>query len=287
MFDIIYRFDPSRRQSRRLPTNADEARRTLEQGSEEFASLGAGAAGEGCDTSRVIYFNLADVGVDPQQDVPKQEPFAAVLGCSDARVPMELVFDRACNELFVVRVAGNVLGREELGSLDYAVEYLGESLKLLVVLGHSRCGAVTAAVDTYLRPGDYLGLASNHPLRAIVDSIFPAVRGADRILSEVWGEDVRLRPGYRSALVETAIVVNAALTASALREEFTAEGRPHPAVVYGVYDLALRRVHVPLEGEAAPAPPARLAEPPRTLDDFRELGRQVATSAHLRKILGV
>ena len=121
MFDIIYRFDPSRRQGRRLPADAGEARRTLEQGSEEFASLGAGAAGEGRDTSRVIYFNLADVGVDPQQDVPKQEPFAAVLGCSDARVPMELVFDRACNELFVVRVAGNVLGREELGSLDYAV----------------------------------------------------------------------------------------------------------------------------------------------------------------------
>ena len=78
---------------------------------------------------------------------PVQTPFALVLGCSDARAPIERIFDQSLNDLFVIRVAGNVLGVECLGSIDYAVNQLGASLKLLVVLGHSTCGAVTAAVE--------------------------------------------------------------------------------------------------------------------------------------------
>src|SRR5262249_5108503 len=81
-----------------------------------------------------------------------QSPFALVLGCSDARVPIESVFDQSFNDLFVVRIAGNVLGTECVGSFDYAVRHLGGGLKAVVVLGHTGCGAVTAAVDTYLNP---------------------------------------------------------------------------------------------------------------------------------------
>jgi carbonic anhydrase len=98
-------------------------------------------------------------------------------------VPIELVFDQACNDLFVVRVAGNVLGQEQLGSVGYAMDHLGQHLKLLVALGHSRCGAVTAAVDAFLRPTEYLGLLSNHYVRAIVNSLLPAVRGAAAALA--------------------------------------------------------------------------------------------------------
>ena len=75
-----------------------------------------------------------------------------MLGCSDARVPIELIFNEGPNDLFVVRVAGNGLGGEVFGSLSYAVEHLGGSLKLVVVLGHSGCGAVSAAVDAVLNP---------------------------------------------------------------------------------------------------------------------------------------
>src|SRR5262245_23257126 len=73
--------------------------------------------------------------------VPRQAPHSVVLGCSDARVPAELVFDAGPNELFVVRVAGNVLGDECLGSIEYALHSFQESVRLVAVVGHTGCGA--------------------------------------------------------------------------------------------------------------------------------------------------
>ena len=164
--------------------------------------------------------------------VPRQQPYAVVLGCSDARVPVELLFNRAANELFVVRVAGNVLGQEQLGSIDYAVQHLGKSLKLLVVLGHSQCGAVTAAVDAFLKPSNYLAFSQDHHQRVIINSLFPAVRGAVTTLTHVWGPNCEQLPGYRAVLIETSVVLNAALTASILHQEFAkdpAEARGFPS----------------------------------------------------------
>lgn len=94
----------------------------------------------------------------PRQDAARraltagqgQHPFAAVLSCSDSRVPPELIFDQGIGDLFVVRVAGNVAATDEIGTLEY-VDYLG--IPLLVVLGHSQCGAVTAAVEGTKLPG--------------------------------------------------------------------------------------------------------------------------------------
>jgi carbonic anhydrase len=74
-----------------------------------------------------------------------QQPFAAILGCSDSRVPVETIFDQGPGDLFVIRVAGNIVTTEGLGSIEYAVEILGSSL--VVVLGHSNCGAVRAAMS--------------------------------------------------------------------------------------------------------------------------------------------
>src|SRR5207342_3649559 len=110
--------------------------------------------------------------------MPKQRPFAAILGCSDARVPVELIFNEGPNDLFVVRVAGNGLGSEVLGSLKYAVENLGGCLKLIVVLGHSGCGAVSAAVDVFLDPTRYLALATSHSLRNILDRLLVVVQAS-------------------------------------------------------------------------------------------------------------
>src|SRR5436305_10408878 len=75
-----------------------------------------------------------------------QHPFAIVLGCADSRVPAEIVFDQGLGDLFVVRVAGNVIDDQSLGSIEYAVDHL--AVRLIVVLGHQRCGAVKAAKDT-------------------------------------------------------------------------------------------------------------------------------------------
>ncbi|MBA3542906.1 MAG: carbonic anhydrase [Chthoniobacterales bacterium] len=81
-----------------------------------------------------------------------QHPFAVIVGCSDARTSPELVFDQNIGDLFVVRTAGQVVGDYELGSVEYAVEHLGA--RLIVVLGHARCGAVQAVLDGYDAPGN-------------------------------------------------------------------------------------------------------------------------------------
>ncbi|MBT6250430.1 MAG: carbonic anhydrase, partial [Nitrosomonadales bacterium] len=77
----------------------------------------------------------------------KQQPFAAVLGCSDSRTSLELIFDQSLGDIFSVRLAGNVACRKAIGSLEYSCKYLGS--KIIVVMGHSNCGAVKAACDNF------------------------------------------------------------------------------------------------------------------------------------------
>lgn len=99
-----------------------------------------------------------------------QKPFAVVLACSDARVVPELLFDQSLGRLFVVRVAGNVPGPEEIGSIEYAVDRLGS--RLVLVLGHTRCGAVAASLDPSPDPVAFSAeVAASPNLRAITDRI--------------------------------------------------------------------------------------------------------------------
>src|ERR1700729_2733513 len=84
-----------------------------------------------------------------------QEPFAIILGCSDSRVPAEIVFDQGLGDLFVIRVAGNIVAPSQVGSVEFAAARFGT--RLVVVLGHSQCGAITATIDELLQPG------GNHP----------------------------------------------------------------------------------------------------------------------------
>jgi carbonic anhydrase len=280
MFDIIYRYDPSQPNERRNPEDADEALRRLEEGNRLFASLTTG--GEDC--CRIVPIDLEDMGIGAKGEILKQQPFAVVLGCADARVPIELIFERTCNELFVVRVAGNILGQEQLGSIDYAVGHLGSNLKVIVVLGHSQCGAVTAAVDSFLHPVEYLGLASSHQIRSIVNAIFPAVRGAAVSLSRIRGDAVSELPGFRAALIECSVIFNAALMASILGKTF-GDPMKDRRVVFGLYDLGTRRVHVPLSPEAGEEPTIGLQEAYTTREELREFAAQVVSSGHTRKLL--
>src|SRR3990170_7095870 len=80
-----------------------------------------------------------------QELIQRQEPFAIIVGCSDSRVPPEIIFDQGLGDLFIVRVAGQVVGPVELDSIEYSVKYLGSTL--IFVLGHESCGAVTAVID--------------------------------------------------------------------------------------------------------------------------------------------
>jgi carbonic anhydrase len=105
--------------------------------------------------------------------VSGQQPFAAVLGCADARVPPEIVFDQGLGDLFVIRVAGNIADEVTLASIAYAVHHL--SVPLLIVLGHARCGAVAATLD---------GAAFDGPLARIASAIQPAVEATDGITGD-------------------------------------------------------------------------------------------------------
>lgn len=100
-----------------------------------------------------------------------QAPFAIVLGCSDSRVPTEIIFDQGLGDLFVIRVAGNIVEPSQLGSVEFAAERFGT--QLVVVMGHSQCSAVLTAIEELERPAD-----SRSPnLAAIVDFIRPSVQG--------------------------------------------------------------------------------------------------------------
>lgn len=104
-----------------------------------------------------------------QEMLPQQRPVAAILGCSDSRVPPEILFDQGIGDLFVIRTAGHVVDDAVLGSVEYAVDHLG--VPLVVVLGHTRCGAVTAAVQSAQaqeKPHGSIG--------SLVEAILPAVQ---------------------------------------------------------------------------------------------------------------
>ncbi len=103
-----------------------------------------------------------------------QEPFAIILGCSDSRVPAEIVFDQGLGDLFVIRVAGNIVAPSQVGSVEFAAERFGT--RLVVVLGHSQCGAILATVEQLRQPAEM----QSRNLRAIVDRVRPSVEGLFR-----------------------------------------------------------------------------------------------------------
>jgi carbonic anhydrase len=141
-----------------------------------------------------------------------QEPFAIILGCSDSRVPAEIVFDQGLGDLFVIRVAGNIVASSQVGSVEFAAERFGTPL--VVVLGHSRCGAVQATLEELMRPSD----ARSRSLRSIVDRIRPSVEA-------LLATELRHDP---EALVRLAIRTNVRASANHLRHgSELLEGRIH------------------------------------------------------------
>jgi carbonic anhydrase len=100
-----------------------------------------------------------------------QQPFAIILGCSDSRVPAEIVFDQGLGDLFVIRVAGNIVAPSQVGSVEFAAARY--STRLVVVLGHSQCGAILATLEELLTPTKN----QSHNLQAIVNRVRPSVEG--------------------------------------------------------------------------------------------------------------
>jgi carbonic anhydrase len=157
-----------------------------------------------------------DLSILKAHTVDKQEPFAAVLACADSRVPVELVFDQSIGHIFVTRVAGNIVTAEIVASLEYAVAVLG--IRALMVLGHTNCGALKAAMKTDSVPGQ-------------ISALYPHLRAA---VDQAAGN------------VDIAIETNARLQAELLRTSSTVIRQAAAAgtlkVAAGVYDLATGNV---------------------------------------------
>ncbi|MEX2147137.1 MAG: carbonic anhydrase [Candidatus Rokuibacteriota bacterium] len=130
-----------------------------------------------------------------------QQPFAIILGCSDSRVPAEIVFDQGLGDLFVIRVAGNIVAPSQVGSVEFAAARFGT--RLVVVLGHSQCGAVLATLEELRQPT----VQRSANLRAIVDRVRPSVEG---LLSTELRHDL-------DALVRQAVRANIGVSVSHLR----------------------------------------------------------------------
>jgi carbonic anhydrase len=262
--EITYRFTRQPSGVRDVPGNPDDAVRRLNAGNRSFSEL-VKQAGQGHVARSTVEFDSRVLGHDGDgRRIAPQEPFAAMLGCADARVPIELVFNEGPNELFVVRVAGNSLGSDVLGSFDYAISHLRKSLRLLVVLGHSGCGALTAAVDAFLDPGGYLEIATNEQLRSIVDRHLIAVQASARALARTYGGEVIDRPGYRQALIEAATATNAGLAAHTLQAALHGRGLRGLKAVYGVLLLDTYMIWTPEAGSGG------LGDPPVDLSGFRK-----------------
>jgi carbonic anhydrase len=274
MTEITYRIG-SRGSSRKTSLSPTEAQKRLEKGNNRFSGLIAGMR-SGKPLRHVTPVSAKDLGGDGVE-AAVQAPYAAILSCSDARVPTEMVLEQGFNDLFVVRVAGNVLGNECLGSLRYAAGHFSDTLKVMGVLGHANCGAVTAAVDAFLKPGKYLEVAGNYPLRTIMDQIMISVRSADVGLREVHGPGVAEHVEYRSALIRVAVGLNAAWNAFSLREGIRGHSAADIKVVFGVYDLGSHTLGLPSAGHSISR--KGFFEPPSNIDEFRELVRELCRAA--------
>ncbi|OOR92252.1 carbonic anhydrase [Moraxella bovis] len=167
--------------------------------------------------------------------IEEQLPSAIILGCSDARVPVELIFDQKLGELFVIRVAGNVVAPSQIGSVEFAAEKFGT--ELVVVLGHSHCGAVTACVETLINPEQYY----SPNLQSIVDRIRPSVYNLHEILTAGDGKiDM-------NEFIDRAVRANVRLSVSQLKsgsrslEDMVNSGRL--TIVGAEYDVATGKVN--------------------------------------------
>lgn len=170
-------------------SNADKALQKLVEGNSRYTS------------SKLVHPNQSG---ERRSEVSKgQQPFAVIVGCSDSRIPPEIIFDQGLGDLFVIRVAGNILDDIGMGSIEYAVDHLGT--ELVVVLGHGKCGAVSATVQG--------GEAHGH-IGSIVKAISPALEKAKGLDGDLTDNTIRAN----AALVVSQIKSSAPILSKKVEE---------------------------------------------------------------------
>ncbi len=249
---LIHEFDPH---AHAYPRTAQEAVDLLLAGNETIRGFhdDCRVAGEGRQPSgleRVMPLTRRQVGLNHLDDLgfPRQAPWAVFLGCADARVPSELLFGQGFNDLFDIRVAGNVLSDESAASLIFALRHftapIPEDLprvRLAVVLGHRGCGAVKAVVEHFQAQGPGMPVAEavsrlgTSPLENLMRRIYPAFAEVAAGEADPWD------PSRKPDLIEAAVVANVRMTAEAVSRIIESESAAHPhaasvTVAYGAYD---------------------------------------------------
>ena len=167
--------------------SALEALHRLREGNRRFAANTYGAD--------------AKTQVRPAKVAAGQEPFAIILGCSDSRVPAEIIFDQGLGDLFVIRVAGNIVAPSQIGSVEFAATTFGT--RLVVILGHSQCGAIHATLEQLQTPSE----DRSPNLRSIVDFIRPSI---EPLLDQRLGHDT-------DAIVQKAVRANVRTSSQQMR----------------------------------------------------------------------
>jgi carbonic anhydrase len=213
-------------------------------------------------------------------------PFALMFGCADARVPTELLFGQEFNDIFNIRVAGNVLFEEGIGSLLYALRTFvtadpppgHRSLKLAGVLGHRGCGGVRTAIGAYLAPP-----AQPDPLDAPIEAILrkiadPPLAAAVEALDAVYGPGSAHDPAHLLDLIDLTVYLNAAWVSHQVRQWIARAGQAYldqVGVVYGVFDPHDLRVRA-LPPVAGHFDPETFGTPPEDEPALRRLGLDIA-----------
>ncbi len=285
--DYIYRYDPDNPEDKSLPPDPPTARQVLEEGNRVYSRWIEECRSHQLNDQPNQYIVpwhglLVDI-----EHPPRQAPFAVILGCADARVPIEMVFGQASNDLFVVRVAGNVLANVCMGSIEYALSNLAETVKCVVVLGHLNCGAVTDTVKAYLHPAEYAMKIQSTGLRSIVQSLFTSVKLADDAIHRIWGPDAPRHHEYHDALIHVSVCVNAAQSALDLRNEVKRSGHKEIEVLYGVFNMVTHQVRMPADPRAPRGEPhVNLAHAPRGasgVTNIAELMAEIVRPKHVKR----
>jgi carbonic anhydrase len=292
--DFIIRYDPAAPKEFFIPRDWEHAASELRQGNEKIARFyHCCRTGEVAARPTTVAMSRFEVELEPKGDdgFPQQLPFAVLVGCSDARVPAEILFGQSFNDIFNIRVAGNVLAPECAGSLIYALKHFvpegpGKNLrglKLVVALGHRGCGAVKTAVNAY-RQDVTGGSIPNDPVGQILKRIFsPAVTVGARAIDTIFGAGTSLDEHYHLLLVELVVYLNAAWLAHDLREWVVLQGEEAATkvgVVFGVYDPGDFCVRARPPDFGNPSHQSLFAPPPRDLDDLARMAADIARNLH-------
>jgi carbonic anhydrase len=297
--ELIHRYGLDDPESQRSgpPTTPQVAMDRLREGNAHFATFMNNCRKSIAHQPVVILCNKTEVGLGEHDPYgrPKQSPFALVLACSDAREPAEILFAQGFDDLFTVRVAGNVLGEECVGSVIYALDKFtptsnssaAGSLKVILVIGHRNCGAVHAAVEAHeADPSELLERVQStpHPLAAIVTRIAPVVTVSAWAIDSSYGPGSSRDKKHTEVLSEIAVYLNSAYSAYELarivQSRYSGNSSAPVAVRFGVFDVSNDFVQgsAPPYASASSAPKHSFAEPPDSPDWFPRAAERIARS---------